>query len=112
MQFGTFVWPNEPECLNITFRREVTVTANAASGRWTVENPAQLPREIVGEGAFYGPDAYDKFSQLAELCNAGQAQTLTLAHWGQCSALLTELVLTEDATENYLHYAFTFIEMP
>lgn len=110
MQFRTFVWPNNPEKLKITFHQETEVEPH--NGQWTVNNIARMARVFSGEGVFYGPNAYTSFSALAQMFYAGVSGTLTLPNFSSANALLTDLSVTQEPAENFLRYTFSFLEMP
>ena len=110
MQFRTFVWPNNPEKLQITFHRKTEV--EPYNGMWTVSNIARMPRVFTGEGIFFGEDAYSAFSSLAVMFYDGKAGTLILPSWSSATALLTDLTVTEEPAENFLRYSFSFLEYP
>lgn len=111
MQFRTFIWPNDPQKLSVTYRRQAQMLPTE-EGRWTLENQAQMGRVVEGDGVFFGPDAYDSFRELAVLMQAGLSGALILPHWGQMEALMTELAVTETEGNCYLKYHFTFMEPP
>lgn len=111
MQFRTFTWPNDPETLSLSYRRAADMLPGE-NGLWTLENQAQLGRVVEGEGVFFGPDAYDSFRELSALMQSGISGSLTLPHWGQMQALMTQLSVTETAGNCYLKYRFTFLEPP
>lgn len=111
MQFGTFVWPNNPEKLTVKFRRNVEVKPTA-SGLWSVSNTARFGRVFSGEGVFYGADAYQSFRALCAYFYSGTKATLVHPQWDSAQAYLTELTVTEQAGENYLRYQFSFQEAP
>lgn len=111
MQFRTFIWPNEPETLKISFQRKVEMLPSA-DGLWSISSLGRMGRVFEGEGVFYGADAYTTFSSLAKLLYDGAAGTLTLPHWQEATALLTALEVCEEPCENYLKYRFTFLETP
>lgn len=110
MQFRNFVWPNNPETLQITFHRETEVEPH--NGAWTVSNIARMARVFSGEGIFFGANAYSTFSTLAALFYDGLAGTLKLPNWSNATALLTDLTVIEMPAENCLRYRFSFLEMP
>ena len=110
MSFRTFMWPINPEKIEITFHRFTEV--HPENGLWTVDNIARMPRVFSREGAFYGTTAYSMFSTLAQLFYDGTAGTLKLPNWSSANALLTDLTLLEEPAENFLRYRFSFLEVP
>lgn len=111
MQFGSFVWPNNPETLRVSLRRDIKVTARADK-RWNLQNNAFLGRVIEGEGVFYGSTAYATFSSLALRIYSNEVQLLTLPNWQSCNAVMTNLEVVEGMQENCLRYRFTLQEAP
>ena len=110
MQFRTFVWPNNPEKLKITFHRETEVEPH--NGLWTVSNIARMARVFSGEGIFFGENAYSTFSSLAVMFYDGKFGELKLPSWSSATALLTDLTVLEEPAENFLRYSFSFLEIP
>ncbi|MBO2527026.1 MAG: hypothetical protein CW335_02460 [Clostridiales bacterium] len=111
MQFGTFIWPNDPEIFRMKFARKVEVEA-ANGGTWTVNNIARMGRTFECEGVFFGSNAYNSIRALASLHIAGHPAALIHPQWDNTTALLSEMEVTEGPGENLLHYKLTFIELP
>lgn len=111
LQYDTFSFPNNPETLQITYRREVSVE-NTSDGSWTIQNIGQLGRIVEGEGVFYGENAYESFSTLAKYIYSFQALILQHPKWEAFRAHLTRLESIEEPCESCVRYRFTFIESP
>lgn len=111
MQFGSYVWSQDPEKLEISRCRETQVAPDGA-GAWTVTDLGRLGRVVKGEGAFCGATAYASLKSLELLFNAGTEQVLSLDYWGSMMAVMTELTSFEEPCYGYVRYQFTFVETP
>lgn len=111
MQYDDFVFPNEPETLHVTFRRDYAVAATE-EGSWTVEDRARLGRIVEGEGAFCGEKAYETFSTLAKYLFLSQPRVLRHPKWEAFRAYLVKLESIESGCEDCVRYRFTFLESP
>ncbi len=111
MQFGTFVWPQKPETLTISYQRQVQMVPDEQGG-WTTVDAGPMGKVVTGEGCFVGEGAYGAFSGLVERFHSGEAASLKTEHWPAIQAVLAELSLTEEPCENYVKYRFRFVEHP
>ncbi len=111
MQFGTFIWPNDPEIFRMKFTRKIKVAAGDGD-LWTVDNVARLGRTFECEGVFCGSGAYNSIRALASLHIAGRPARLLHPQWDPTTALLSEMEVTEGPGENLLRYKLTFVELP
>ncbi len=111
MQFGTFIWPNDPEIFRMKFTRKVKVEPGSGD-LWTVNSIARMGRTFECEGVFYGSGAYQSIRALASLHISGHPATLSHPEWDNTTALLSEMEVTEGPGENLLRYKLTFIELP
>lgn len=109
MQFKTFVWPNNPETYEISYRRN-TVVLDQLGGMWTVQELGRTARTFSGEGVFFGETAYEDFRLLALLFYDDGYGILTHPQWMPVFAHLSELSLTQEPQENLVRYRFKFIE--
>lgn len=109
MKYRNFTWKNEPETLHIRAVRKTQYLD--IDGNTSLSIAGYITRTIEGEGVFYGADAYGQFSELAATIQHRTAGTLSLAHWGDIKALLTELEVIEEARENFVRYRFKFLEI-
>lgn len=107
MQFGTFVWPNDPARIRCTYRRMATVTDG--EGIWTLSDLGYGGCTVVAEGDFYTAGAA---AGLTALFKAGGAATLTVPEVGSFQARCTRLVVEQEAVEGCVHYVATFVEVP
>lgn len=110
MQFGTFIWPNDPEILRMKFQRKV-VLEEGGNGIWSIVSNTRMGRTYECEGVFYGSNAYSSVQALASLHIAGNPALLTHPQWDTVNALLSEMEVTEGPGENLLKYKLTFIEI-
>lgn len=111
MQFGTFVWPQAPERLTVSYARQVQMVSDEQGG-WTTVDLGSMGRVVTGEGCFVGEGAYSAFAGLVEQFNKDVAASLKLEHWPAVWAKLAELTVTEEPCENYVSYRFRFLECP
>lgn len=111
MQFDTFVWPHNPRIYSIGFSRS-TVIHKLPFGTYTVEDLGRGARIMEGEGEFYGKDAYATFRRLASLFYRQMPGVLLHPLWQSSSVYFDMLKLMEEPQENYLRYAFRFVEAP
>ncbi len=111
MQFGTFVFPNNPESLHMTYRRNYEMKPTT-DGLWSLNSPARQGCIIEGEGVFFGSDALATFQRLLPFLKNGTTANLWLPGQSAIPAILVKLELMEEACEDYLRYRFTFAESP
>lgn len=111
LQYGEFIWPNDPEKLCVHYTRKVDVEP-AEDGKWTVKNVAFLGRTFEGEGVFYGNTAYEALKQLAQSLNNGKTQLLRHPKWNEAQCILTELETIEERQTHFLRYRFKLVEVP
>ncbi len=111
MEFGTYIWAQPPHTLSVRHSRKTELTVDE-QGTLSLQDFGNTGRTVQAEGSFSGPFAYEYFESLIALFRAGKPATLRLPTWGDMTALMTELTLTEEACENYLRYQITFREAP
>lgn len=111
LKLGSFTWPNDPERLTVSYSRKLKSQIEE-NGLWSVENQGRFGRSFVGEGVFYGKEAYDTFSRLAQLLYDGNPLTFEHPMWDEATVLLTDLTVTEEWEDDLLHYRFEMTELP
>ena len=109
LSFGTFTWPNDPECYEESCVRE-PVYSQTEDGRTVFSSMGPVKRTITGSGAFFGSNAYNSFKSLLALVSQEKPASLVHPIWGTRSVFLTELKSTMEPRENYVAYSFTFRE--
>ena len=109
MQFGTFVWPENPENYQEICIRKPVYT-QTEDGTTVFSGMGVVKRTITGSGVFSGSGAYTKFQTLAARMKQTAPETLKHPVWGDRSAYLTELTSTLEARDDYVAYSFTFQE--
>ena len=107
MQFGTFVWPNDPDHIRCSYRRLVTVE-DTQSG-WAVSDLGYGGCTVVAEGDFYTEGAAAALTTLFK--NSGVA-ALVVPEVGSFPARCTDLVFEQEPVEGYVRYTVTFVEVP
>ena len=109
MQFKTFVWPHNPKHYAIRFERSLVIH-KLPLGEYTVEDLGRTARILEGSGEFYGEDAYETFKKLASLHYQKTPGLLIHPLWQSSSVCFERLSLLEEPRENYVQYAFRFVE--
>ena len=107
MEFGSFVWPNNPERIRCSYRRMATVTDG--EGSWTLSDQGYGGCTVVAEGDFYTAGTV---AELTALFKTGGVAALTVPEVGTFQARCTSLVLEQEAVEGCVHYVATFVESP
>ena len=111
LQLGSFVWPNDPEKLTVSYRRELKIDMGS-NGTWTVANKGRYGRTFDGEGIFYGENAHENFRQLAAMLYSHGEHLLIHPKWNSANVVFSELEVTEERSGNFLRYRFTLVEVP
>ena len=109
MQFKTFVWPHNPRTYAIRFERSLAIH-RLPFGEYSVEDLGRTARVLEGTGEFYGEDAYETFKKLASLHYQKTPGLLIHPLWQSSSVYFQRLDLLEEPRENYVRYAFRFVE--
>ncbi len=109
IQYGDFLFPNDPERLEITYGWKVVSKENRA-GAWQVRLLGRLGRVIAGEGCFYGDSPCATLASLAALLD-GQAHIFSHPVYGTVSACMTELVSDEEPESGLVRYRFRLLEL-
>lgn len=111
MYFGTYSWAQPPHTLRLRHTRKTELVADEA-GNWSLQDFGDTGRVVEADGSFSGEHAYLYFQELVALYAAGTPKTLSLPTWGEMTALITELTLTEEPSELFLSYHIRFHECP
>lgn len=111
MQFESFVWPHNPKTYTIRFQRQ-TVIHKLPFSTYTVEDLGRTARVMEGKGEFFGKDAYKTFRKLASLFYKQMPGVLLHPLWQSANVYFDRLELLEEPRENYVRYAFRFVESP
>lgn len=109
MKYKGFEFPCNPARVQIKSSRTVSETALINSGG-SADDICANPREVFGEGRFFGEGALEASSHLEAMCKTEGAGWLYLPS-GECmTAILKELTISQDANKNEVSYSFKFIE--
>ena len=108
MKVRDFVFPAEPEKLEIVFRRKVLQAAQP--GR-TAEDAGPLCRVVNGSGHFVGKDAAAQWEALRLAAEKDGAGFLCLPGERPFLAVAETLEQTGCAHPNAVGYTFTFVEL-
>ena len=109
MRFKDFTWPHNPRTFRVLWRRRVCVL-DAPGGRYRVQDLGRTCRILRGEGEFCGPDAYRDFERLQRVFLSEGAGTLVHPLWHSQRVFSTRLELTQEPRQDYVAYAFEFVE--
>ncbi len=109
MKFRDFVWPHNPETLNISRRRSLKEWRLPFSGS-VVQDCGAEKRVVEGEGRFYGPGCIRQFQKLSELLEDGKNGVLTLPEIPPFSARFVSLGMIGTAEPDSIGYRFVFWE--
>ncbi len=109
MRFKSFVWPYNPRTYTIRYERQVALH-KTPFGRYCLQNLGMTRRVMEGEGEFVGKDAYERFKTLATVFYDETPGVLIHPVWQSSKAYFTQLYLTQEPQEDYVHYGFCFWE--
>lgn len=109
MQYKGYTWPHNPRTYTIRYERQVALH-KVPFGRYALQDLGLTRRVMTGEGAFYGPGAYDEFKKLAAVFYQGGAGTLVHPVWQSARAYFVDLALVQEPRKDYVRYTFTFWE--
>ena len=109
MRFKDFVWPHNPRTFHVLWRRRICVL-DAPGGRYHVQELGRTCRVFRGAGEFCGPDAYDQFERLSRTFLREGAGDLIHPVWHSLRVYFTRLELTQEPRQDYVAYAFEFVE--
>ena len=109
MKFRDFVWPHNPETLNISRRRSLKEWRLPFSGS-VLQDCGAEKRVVEGEGRFYGPGCIRRFQKLSELLEDGKNGVLTLPEIPPFSARFVSLGMIGTAEPDSIGYRFVFWE--
>ena len=110
MRFKDFVWPHNPRVYSITYERKVAVH-KVPFGRHHLQSLGQTRRVLKGEGEFVGENAYETFSQLANVFYDETPGTLVHPIWVTTQAWFVGLKLEQEPLRDYVRYSFEFWEV-
>ena len=109
MRFKDYVWPHNPRVYEIQFTRAVA-QRKIPFGMYTLQSLGRGARTLRGEGEFTGPGAYREFKKLASVLCEESPGVLVHPVWQTSRAWFVSLSLRQEPTEDYVAYAFEFLE--
>lgn len=109
MRFKNYIWPHNPERFEMSYERRLSCMKLPFAGH-VVQDLGSCARVFAGEGEFFGSNAYEQFRSLAEVFEQGGAGLLSHPLWPSVTAVFQKLTLIEEPGENYVRYAFRFVE--
>ena len=111
MQFQDFVFPHEPERLEISSANRLGVGHCPGYGP-VIQELGVGERVISGEGAFFGPEAEDQYRRLEEVFFRQKPGRLVLPGKRAVTAHFSKLRWLGEGDGQVLRYAFEFLESP
>ena len=109
MRYKNYIWPHNPRVYEVRFSREM-VCRKVPFGAYVLQNLGRSCRVLRGEGEYAGPDAYDRFRELASVFYENRPGLLVHPLWQESNAYFVELSLREVPTQDYVAYSFVFWE--
>lgn len=109
MRYKNFIWPHNPESYSIGFARRMAARA-VPNGPVHMQGLGMDYRVMRGRGAFFGPEAYDTFKQLATVFYENTPGLLTHPVWQSANAWFVSLSLAQEPERSYVAYEFSFWE--
>lgn len=109
MKFGDYIWPHNPESINISSSRNIKDLTLPFSG-YVFQDYGRDKRVVNGKGEFFGEDCVDQFEKLFFVYNEGKQNMLYVPGIAQFNALFKNLEITCETIPNLIIYKFEFWE--
>lgn len=110
LKFKGYVWPHNPSIYSIRFTKDVIKHRYPGLNNADLEDLGMDARVFIGSGAFFGPNAYDQFKELATVFYDKGPGMLIHPIWMPTKAIFVRLEAKQEPTPNYVEYEFEFIE--
>jgi hypothetical protein len=109
MQFGKFVFKENPVKLNVKYGRKLILVNIPEIGE-LAQNRGKVARIVSGEGIFFGSNAFEEFEKLVTLFDTVEESKMLVLpdnemFWGYFS----KLSLNGEGA-NKVKYSFEFVE--
>lgn len=111
MQYGTFIWDNNPS--SCTYSCDRAYTRHKYPELFGVELEDMDANAVIisGKGEFFGTDAYSKWSSLVSIFNIHGVQTFKHPVYKDIKyGLMTKLQSDLEPRENYISYSFEIVQ--
>ncbi|MBC8570531.1 hypothetical protein [Zongyangia hominis] len=109
MQFKSYVWPYNPQRVEITLGRDLR-TRQARGFGTLVSDWGQTPARVEGEGEFFGSDCKEQFERLRRIFDEEGSGKLLLPSFRPVYAYFESLKLLGEGPLHTLRYGFVFTE--
>lgn len=109
LTFGSFQFPCNPSALQILSQNDIKELPRPHFGAVS-QNYGRLCRMVRGEGVFSGENAFLQFIRLRE--TSGGAALLTVPGFEPFYAFLKKLEYLGAPGQDFVRYAFEFVENP
>ena len=110
MRYKDFVFPQNPRYIEISTKRDL-ITESVYGEKSNVEDIAQKPIVVVGNGTFYSDDAQSLCSYLSHLLKQGTPGELHCPSLYPINAYFEKFVYSQNATKDAIDYSFSFVEV-
>lgn len=107
IQFGTYIWPLNPEVFHLEYFREPRYITKDGNTIYAGMSP--LKRTVSGSGYFTGENAFTDINTLAKLCD-GTPRTFSHTRFGEMNGYLTCVQITQEPRDGCVAYSFVFRE--
>ena len=108
MSYKNFIWRTNPYRITVISGNNVAANTVPESVDYSQEISV-LPRKIIGEGTFFGDDAYKQITLLQNVLLKGGTGQLFIPNMTPIHAFFTRLEIKAQR-KNSVDYAFTFVE--
>ncbi len=110
MRFGDYIWPHNPENINISSLRNVKELFLPFAGS-VFQDYGRKKRVVKGTGEFFGEKCTDQFEELFYVYNKENRNMLYIPEISQFTALFKNLEITCNTIPNLIMYKFEFWEV-
>ena len=110
MRYKDFVFPQNPKHIEISSERDLQ-TESIYGEKSNVEDIAQKPIKVTGNGTIYGKEAQEVCSYLSYLLKQGTAGELHCPSLYPINAYFKKFVYSQNATKDGMDYSFSFVEV-
>ncbi|GHV30795.1 hypothetical protein FACS189481_5440 [Clostridia bacterium] len=110
MQFGEFVFKENPIKINVKYARNLNLITIPGLGE-IVQNKGKAARIVNGEGLFCGQSALKEFERLTTLFESSDDTKLLVLPSGEIFfGYFSKLLLMGEGSAEKVRYSFEFIE--
>jgi hypothetical protein len=109
MSYKSYVWPFNPEKLQIEYARKIKQISLPFSGS-VLQDLGCEKRVVTGKGEFVGSGCMAEFSRLAAVFDEEGGGTLRMPGMAPFTAAFSALKMVGEAQPDCVSYEFTFLE--